>query len=229
MNIRRWPFCSAIAMLLVVSLAAGAATQQPEKDKKVPEPPKKEAKVHKPEAKRDKKNPTSKPADASIADPKKKPTTRLAGVAPLQQASALQSQKKEAKADTPEAKSARKNPTSKPADASIADPKKKSTTSLAGVAPLQQAYMLLHQADHDYDGHRVKAMHAIEAACKLLHVSENGDGRGGEAQGVSDQQLRQAKGLLKGARATFAQQKRHKVVTHIDNAMKQITTALNIR
>jgi len=41
-------------------------------------------------------------------------------------------------------------------------------TSPAAVASLRQSYATLAVADHDYKGHRVKAMKAIEAACKLL-------------------------------------------------------------
>ncbi len=41
---------------------------------------------------------------------------------------------------------------------------------LAGgeVETLRQAYITLSVADRDYKGHRVRAMKAIEAACKLL-------------------------------------------------------------
>jgi hypothetical protein len=65
-------------------------------------------------------------------------------------------------------------------------------------ATLRQAYSALHAADHDYHGHRIKAMHAIEAAARTMHVNLRGDGKGHEPQGESDSHLRKAKQLLEG-------------------------------
>ena len=102
----------------------------------------------------------------------------------------------------------------------------------AGSAPvppatdlLRQAYTTLAVADHDYKGHRVKAMKQIEAAEKALGVKVKGDGKGHEPQGVSDNQLRTALGLLQQARTEL----KGKPLTHVDNAIKQITTALTIK
>jgi hypothetical protein len=90
---------------------------------------------------------------------------------------------------------------------------------------LRQAYATLAVADHDYKGHRVAAMKQIEAAEKELGVKVKGDGKGHEPQGVSDTQLRTALGLLQQARTEL----KGKPLTHVDNAIKQITTALTIK
>jgi hypothetical protein len=90
---------------------------------------------------------------------------------------------------------------------------------------LRRAYVTLSLADHDYKGHRAEAMKQIEAAAKLLGVNLHGDGRGHEKQGVSDEQLRTARGLLKEARAGLS----GKPLKHLDKAINQISTALKIR
>src|SRR5580692_781446 len=61
---------------------------------------------------------------------------------------------------------------------------------------LKQTYHILKIADHDYDGHRVKAMHSIENACDKLGSNIRGDGKDIETQSVSDAQLRQAQKWL---------------------------------
>ncbi len=90
---------------------------------------------------------------------------------------------------------------------------------------LRQAYATLAMADHDYKGHRVEAMKQIEAAGRLLGVNLHGDGKSHEKQGVSDQQLRVAQGLLQQARPGLTGKPLH----HVDRAIKQITVALSIR
>lgn len=44
----------------------------------------------------------------------------------------------------------------------------KTTVEAAEVAALRPAFELLKTADHDYQGHRVKAMAAIATACRLM-------------------------------------------------------------
>src|SRR5208283_4596781 len=44
----------------------------------------------------------------------------------------------------------------------------KAAAETAEVTALRPAFALLLHADHDYRGHRVKAMHAIAAACRLM-------------------------------------------------------------
>ncbi len=97
------------------------------------------------------------------------------------------------------------------------------------VAYLQQVYSTLAVADHDYKGHRVKAMKAIEAACKLLGGDIHGDGKGHEKQALSDAQLREALGMLQQARGIVASRGQKKVLAHIDTAIKELSIALTIR
>ena len=90
---------------------------------------------------------------------------------------------------------------------------------------LRQAYVTLSVADHDYKGHRAAAMKEVEAAAKALRVDLRGDGRGHERQGVSDEQLRLARGLLEQARAGL----RGRALRHTDRAINQLNIALRIR
>jgi len=97
------------------------------------------------------------------------------------------------------------------------------------VQQLQQAYHILEVADHDYKGHRKKAMGHIERACKELGAKPHGDGKGKEPQGTSDAQLREAQSMLQQARATASANNLKQVVKHIDNALEEINTALKIK
>ena len=98
------------------------------------------------------------------------------------------------------------------------------------VATLQQAYATLEVADHDYKGHRVKAMKAIEAACKLLGSNISGQGRGREKQALSDEQLRQVLATIEQVRGSLAAAGvQPAVVKHLDVAINQLSTALSIK
>ena|ERR1035441_1283702 len=90
---------------------------------------------------------------------------------------------------------------------------------------LQQAYTALEQADHDYKGHRKDAMKQIEAAGKLLGINLRGDGKAHEKQGVSDEQLRTAQGLLEEARSGLT----GRPLKHVNHALKQLRIALSIK
>lgn len=100
--------------------------------------------------------------------------------------------------------------------------------SFAGPAPgdlLIKAYGNLEMADHDYDGHRADAMKEVEAAGKELGIKVRGDGKGHEKQGVSDEQLRAARGLLEQAKGEL----HGKPLNHVDKAIRQINIALKIK
>ncbi len=90
---------------------------------------------------------------------------------------------------------------------------------------LRQAYAMLSVADHDYKGHRVRAMKQIEEAAKVLGVSLRGDGKGHEPQGASDTQLRSAAALLQQASASL----HGHGLEHIKLAYEQLNVALAIR
>jgi hypothetical protein len=89
---------------------------------------------------------------------------------------------------------------------------------------LNQAYTALKAADHDYQGHRMRAMWHIEAAAKSLGVTLQGDGQGQEAQATSDQQLHTAQGLLKQAVTDLP----GKAKFHVEKAIEQLSVALTI-
>lgn len=97
------------------------------------------------------------------------------------------------------------------------------------VRDLQQAYQLLNMADHDYKGHRVKAMHAIEEACKLLEVKATGHAKGHERQRKSDAQLQEAQALLEAASKIAASADQKKVLGHIERGLREISIALAIK
>jgi hypothetical protein len=90
---------------------------------------------------------------------------------------------------------------------------------------LAEAYGLMKRADHDYKGHRARAMHQVEAAARLLGEGLGGDGRGHEAQGTSDDQLREAQSVLKGACGKIA----GLALKHVEEAIGQLSTALSVR
>src|ERR1039458_3194510 len=83
--------------------------------------------------------------------------------------------------------------------AQSAAPSAPSVTPAAATGLLDQAYAALSVADHDYKGHRVHAMHQIEAAAKVLGFTLGGKGHGHEKQVVSDEQLHTAQTLLQQA------------------------------
>ncbi len=97
------------------------------------------------------------------------------------------------------------------------------------VQTLRSAYLILVMADHDYKGHRVRAMHAIEGACDILGTDIRGDGKGHEKQGVSDEQLHQAAQMLQDALGMAQSNHQKKVVNHINRAIEQLNIALSIK
>jgi hypothetical protein len=93
------------------------------------------------------------------------------------------------------------------------------------IGMLDQAYGLLSHADHDYDGHRKRAMHQIEDAARILGTKLSGDGKGHEKQGTSDSQLREAESLLANAVGGLRGKSHH----HIEEALKQLGIALRTK
>ena len=87
------------------------------------------------------------------------------------------------------------------------------------------AYATLAQADHDYKGHRVRAMKQIELAVQELGGKISGQGRGREPQATSDAQLRAAQVLLQQASSGLS----GKALKHVNAAIVQINTALAIK
>jgi hypothetical protein len=94
---------------------------------------------------------------------------------------------------------------------------------------LRKAYVALSKADHDYDGHRLRAMGQTSDAARILGETLAGDGHDRETQMTSDDEMRAANGFLESARSLAASHKRPRVVEHINAAMRQISIALKIR
>jgi len=90
---------------------------------------------------------------------------------------------------------------------------------------LREAYARLAIADHDYKGHRARAMRQIEAAAKILGVELKGDGKGREPQAVSDEHLRAAQNLLDQITGAVA----GRGLKHIQLAIEQLNVALTVR
>jgi hypothetical protein len=97
------------------------------------------------------------------------------------------------------------------------------------VALLRQAYKTLQDANHNYKGHRVQAMHHIQEAVKLLGAKIRGGGKGREAQGTSDAQLISARGLLESVRSNPADRERARVLAQVELAIQEIDEALKIK
>ena len=94
---------------------------------------------------------------------------------------------------------------------------------------LHRAYHILATGDHDYKGHRVKAMHSVEAAAKLLGLDLSGDLKDKEPQPISDEKLREASGLISEVIASAEVKDQKRITKHLDEAVKQINVALSIK
>jgi hypothetical protein len=114
------------------------------------------------------------------------------------------------------------------------------------IAQLRTTRALLHQANHDYKGHRVKAMHDITQAIHALlpahHPHRTGtttgqpaktaQGQGNnEPQSVSDGQLRQAIQQLQSVRSSLGSSQNGNIATAtaaIGRAIQELQTALQV-
>jgi hypothetical protein len=94
---------------------------------------------------------------------------------------------------------------------------------------LHRAYHILATGDHDYQGHRVRAMHQIEAAAKLLGLDLSGDAKDKEPQPLSDDKLREASGLISNVLASAEVKDQKRVTKHLNEAVNQINIALGIK
>jgi hypothetical protein len=93
---------------------------------------------------------------------------------------------------------------------------------------LHRAYHILATGDHDYHGHRARAMHQIEAAAKLLGLDLSGDLKDREKQVLSDDRLREASGLISKVLASAEVKDQKRVTKHLTDAVNQISTALSV-
>lgn len=107
------------------------------------------------------------------------------------------------------------------------------------LSELQQTRVLLNQADRDYDGFRAKAVHEVGQAMHALHPKHKHKLppapklTGQENQAVSDMQLAQAskqiQAVLSQLTSGTANPNATKAVTHLQNAVGHLNTALKIK
>jgi len=91
------------------------------------------------------------------------------------------------------------------------------------------AFHLLKKANHDYGGHRVKAMHELEVAGRDLGLEMGGDLPERERQWKSDEQLIEARRILREARDKLEARDRDHAADRIEHAIKEIDTALEVK
>ena len=102
-----------------------------------------------------------------------------------------------------------------------------SEPSANGAVPqLEKAFTTLSQADHDYQGHRARAMGHIKAAIRFLGSSDSDkDAHVRESQAASDDQLNEAEAILQQVQAQVS----GKALSHVQKAIEEIKIALSIR
>jgi hypothetical protein len=91
---------------------------------------------------------------------------------------------------------------------------------------LVHAYALLKNANHNYEGHRARAMEHIQAAGKAINLKLEGDASEREHQWKSDQMLAEARHLLYHARGAFEAHDRDLAAAHVDKAIEEIDRAI---
>ena len=94
---------------------------------------------------------------------------------------------------------------------------------------LIHAFRLLKTANHDYGGHRVKAMRQMETAGADLGLVLTGELIVVERQWKSDAQLAEARRLLVHARDNLEARDRDRVAAHVQVAIEEIDLALRVR
>lgn len=91
---------------------------------------------------------------------------------------------------------------------------------------LREAYHILATGDHDYRGHRVKAMHSVESAGKLLGLHLAGDLKDRSPQALSDDRLRAARNLIARVLDSEEVKGQKRAVKYLNDAVYQIDVAL---
>ena len=94
---------------------------------------------------------------------------------------------------------------------------------------LAHAYGLLKLANHDYGGHRAKAMKHLEEAGKALGLEFNHHGSEHERQWKSDEQLAEARRLLREARDKLEARDRDRAAEHVEKAIMETDAALKVK
>lgn len=111
----------------------------------------------------------------------------------------------------------------------IAGPAQFQTVDFSEMRALTRAYLILATGDHDYKGHRVKSMRQIEDAAKLLGVRLGGDAKDRQKQALSDEKLKEARGLLETVLGAAEVRTQPRIAKHVTEAIHQLNIALTIR
>jgi hypothetical protein len=91
------------------------------------------------------------------------------------------------------------------------------------------AHRLLKFANGDYAGHRANALRELQEAGKSLHLELGGEVDKHEKQWKSDQQLEEARRLLREAKDKLEREDRDRVAARLDKAIEEIDHALKVR
>ncbi len=94
---------------------------------------------------------------------------------------------------------------------------------------LAHAYRLLKIANHDYAGHREAAMRELEAAGRDLGIELEGHDIEHERQMKSDEQVTEARRLLRESRDKLERRDREREAAHLDRAMRELDAALEVK
>jgi len=94
---------------------------------------------------------------------------------------------------------------------------------------LAHAYFLLKTADHDYGGHKGRAMQAVEEAGKALGLKLESHGSEHEHQWKSDERLAEARRLLRDARDKLEARDRDRAAAHVEKAITETDAALKFK
>jgi hypothetical protein len=94
---------------------------------------------------------------------------------------------------------------------------------------LAHAFYLMKRANHDYAGHKAKAMGEVELAAKALDLNLGGDVPEKEQQWKSDDQLKEGRRLLVEARDKLEARDRERVAMRVETAIKEVDEALKVK
>ena len=93
---------------------------------------------------------------------------------------------------------------------------------------MHRAYRILASGDHDYHGHRAEAMNQVHKAADLLGLDLRGDDKDREKQVLSDDRLREARGLLQHVLGASEVKSQKRISHHVELAIKEIDAALRV-
>lgn len=94
---------------------------------------------------------------------------------------------------------------------------------------LHRAYRILANGDHDYHGHRAAAMNQVRKAAELLGEDLAGDDKDREKQVLSDDKMKEARGLLKNVLGAAEVKDQKAISHHIEMAIREIDLGLRTK